>query len=56
MGTCLIFLAFGWGGKIYEPMALVVGGMVCIAASNAGGTSQDLKTGYLSEPLPGISK
>ena len=52
MGTCLIFLAVGWGGKIYEPMALVVGGMVCIAASNAGGTSQDLKTGYLVGATP----
>jgi OPT family oligopeptide transporter len=52
MGTCLIFLAVGWGGKAYEPMALVVGGMVCIAASNAGGTSQDLKTGFLVGATP----
>ena len=52
MGTCLVFLAVGWSGKIYEPMALVVGGMVCIAASNAGGTSQDLKTGYLVGATP----
>jgi putative OPT family oligopeptide transporter len=52
MGTCLIFLAVGWGGKAYEAMALVVGGMVCIAASNAGGTSQDLKTGYLVGATP----
>jgi len=52
MGTCLTFLAVGWGGKFYEPMALVVGGMVCIAASNAGGTSQDLKTGYLVGATP----
>jgi OPT family oligopeptide transporter len=52
MGTCLVFLAVGWGGKVYEPMALVVGGMVCIAASNAGGTSQDLKTGYLVGATP----
>jgi putative OPT family oligopeptide transporter len=52
MGTCLTFLAVGWGGKVYEPMALVVGGMVCIAASNAGGTSQDLKTGYLIGATP----
>lgn len=52
MGTCLVFLAIGWGGKVYEPMALVVGGMVCIAASNAGGTSQDLKTGYLVGATP----
>jgi OPT family oligopeptide transporter len=52
MGTCLVFLAVGWSGKVYEPMALVVGGMVCIAASNAGGTSQDLKTGYLVGATP----
>lgn len=52
MGTCLIFLAVGWGGKGYEAMALVVGGMVCIAASNAGGTSQDLKTGFLIGATP----
>jgi putative OPT family oligopeptide transporter len=52
MGTCLTFLAIGWSGKLYEPMALVVGGMVCVAASNAGGTSQDLKTGYLVGATP----
>ncbi|HVW59466.1 MAG TPA: OPT/YSL family transporter, partial [Puia sp.] len=52
MGTCLIFLAVGWGGKGYEAMALVVGGMVCIAASTAGGTSQDLKTGFLIGATP----
>ncbi len=52
MSTCLIFIAVGWSGKIYEPMALVVGGMVCIAASNAGNTSQDLKTGYLIGATP----
>lgn len=52
MATCLIFIAVGWSGKIYEPMALVVGGMVCIAAANAGGTSQDLKTGYLVGATP----
>jgi putative OPT family oligopeptide transporter len=33
-------------------MALVVGGMVCIAAANAGATSQDLKTGYLVGATP----
>ncbi len=52
MGTCLVFIAVGWTGKIYEPMALVVGGMICIAASNAGGTSQDLKTGYIIGATP----
>ncbi|MEJ5995958.1 OPT/YSL family transporter [Pedobacter sp. Du54] len=52
MGTCLVFVAVGWTGKIYEPMALVVGGMICIAAANAGATSQDLKTGYLIGATP----
>lgn len=52
MGTCLIFIAVGWTGKIYEPMALVVGGMICIAAANAGATSQDLKTGYIVGATP----
>ncbi len=52
MSTCLIFVAVGATGSVYEPMALVVGGMVCIAAANAGATSQDLKTGYLIGSTP----
>lgn len=52
MGTCLIFIAVGWTGKVYEPMALVVGGMICIAAANAGATSQDLKSGYIVGATP----
>ncbi len=52
MGTCLIFIAVNWTGNFYEPMALVVGGMICIAAANAGGTSQDLKTGYIVGATP----
>lgn len=52
MGTCLIFIAVGWTGKVFEPMALVVGGMICIAAANAGATSQDLKTGYIVGATP----
>ncbi len=52
MGTCLIFTSLGWSGKFYEPLALVVGGMICIAAANAGGTSQDLKTGFLIGATP----
>lgn len=52
MSTCLLFVAVGATGSIYEPMALVVGGMVCIAAANAGATSQDLKTGYLIGSTP----
>lgn len=52
MGTCLVFIAVGWTGSVYEPMALVVGGMICIAAANAGATSQDLKTGYIVGATP----
>jgi putative OPT family oligopeptide transporter len=52
MGTCLIFTAVGWSGKFYEPLALVVGAMICIAAANAGATSQDLKTGYIVGATP----
>ena len=52
MGTCLIFISIGWTGVAYEPMALVVGGIICIAAANAGATSQDLKTGYIIGATP----
>jgi OPT family oligopeptide transporter len=52
MGTCLIFTSVGWSGKFYEPLAIVVGGMICIAAANAGGTSQDLKTGFIVGATP----
>jgi putative OPT family oligopeptide transporter len=52
MATCLVFIGVGWSGKAYEPMALVVGGMICVAAANAGATSQDLKTGYLVGATP----
>jgi uncharacterized oligopeptide transporter (OPT) family protein len=52
MGTCLIFISVGWTGHLFEPMALVVGSMICIAAANAGATSQDLKTGYIVGATP----
>ena len=50
--TCLIFLVLGWTGPSYYVTALSVGGIVCIAASNAGATSQDLKTGFLVGSTP----
>ncbi|HUL58752.1 MAG TPA: oligopeptide transporter, OPT family [Anaeromyxobacteraceae bacterium] len=52
MATAMVFVSLGWTGRAYEPMALVVGGMVCIAAANAGATSQDLKTGFLVGATP----
>lgn len=50
--TCLAFLAVGWTGKGYYVTALSVGAIVCIACSNGGTTSQDLKTGYLIGGTP----
>jgi uncharacterized oligopeptide transporter (OPT) family protein len=50
--TCLIFLLVGWVGASWYVTALSVGGIVCIAASNGGTTSQDLKTGYLVGATP----
>jgi putative OPT family oligopeptide transporter len=52
LGTCLVFLALGMGGDANQPIALSVGAIVCIAAANAGATSQDLKTGYLVGATP----
>ncbi len=50
--TCLIFLLVGWTGGAHYVTALSVGGIVCIAASNGGTTSQDLKTGFLVGATP----
>ena len=52
MATCALFLAAGWTAPAYEALALGIGGIVCIAAANAGATSQDLKTGYLVGATP----
>ena len=50
--TCLLFVALSWTGDAYGPVALCVGAVVCIAAANAGNTSQDLKTGYIVGATP----
>ena len=50
--TCLIFLLIGWTGPSYYITALSIGGIVCIASSNGGTTSQDLKTGFLVGSTP----
>jgi putative OPT family oligopeptide transporter len=50
--VCLIFLIIGWNGGTYYVTALSVGAIVCIASSNGGTTSQDLKTGYLLGATP----
>jgi putative OPT family oligopeptide transporter len=50
--TCVLFVALGWTGDVYSPIALCVGAIVCIAAANAGTTSQDLKTGFIVGATP----
>ena len=50
--TCLIFVVLGWVGPEYRLAALSIAGIVCIAASNGGTTSQDLKTGFLIGATP----
>ncbi len=50
--TCLMFLIIGWTAPPYFVTALSIGGIVCIAASNGGTTSQDLKTGFLVGATP----
>jgi putative OPT family oligopeptide transporter len=50
--TCLVFLIVGWTGPPYFVTALSIGGIVCIAASNGGTISQDLKTGFLVGSTP----
>src|SRR5437773_5697820 len=50
--TCLAYLIVGWTSPAYFVTALSIGGIVCIAASNGGTTSQDLKTGFLVGSTP----
>ncbi|HEV7890510.1 MAG TPA: oligopeptide transporter, OPT family [Pyrinomonadaceae bacterium] len=50
--TCLAFLIVGWTAPPFFVTALSIGGIVCIAASNGGTTSQDLKTGFLVGSTP----
>jgi putative OPT family oligopeptide transporter len=50
--TCLCFVVLGWTGSNYFVTALSIGAIVCIASSNGGTTSQDLKTGFLVGGTP----
>ena len=54
--TCLVFLLIGWTGPAYFVTALSIGGIVCIASSNGGTTSQDLKTGFLVGATPRLQQ
>lgn len=52
MGTCGLFVMSGMGDAKYAVLALMIGAIVCIAVSNAGTCSQDLKTGFLVGATP----
>jgi putative OPT family oligopeptide transporter len=52
MATSAIFLVNGWTSPAFGALAITIGGVVCIAASNSGDTSQDLKTGYIVGSTP----
>lgn len=50
--TCLLFLLVNWTGVDFRVMALTTAALVCVAASNGGTISQDLKTGFLVGATP----
>ena len=52
LGTSLVFFLLGWTDDAGKAAALTVGAVVAIAASIAGDTSQDLKTGFLLGATP----
>jgi putative OPT family oligopeptide transporter len=52
IGTTTIFLLIGWTGVDHRVGAISIAGVIAVAASNAGATSQDLKTGFLVGATP----
>ena len=52
LGTSFVFYLLGWTDDLGKASALMVGTAVCIAASTAGDTSQDLKTGFILGATP----
>jgi len=52
MATSAVFLVLGWTASAFAALALTIGGVTCVAAANAGNTSQDLKTGFLVGATP----
>jgi putative OPT family oligopeptide transporter len=52
LGTASVFYLMGWTDTLGKATALMVGTVVCIAASIAGDTSQDLKTGFILGATP----
>lgn len=56
LGTSLVFFLMGWTDLAGKATALMVGTTVCIAASIAGDTSQDLKTGFILGATPRLQQ
>lgn len=54
--TCGLFVLIGRTGVSYKAMALTTAALVCVAASNGGTISQDLKTGYLVGATPRLQQ
>ncbi len=54
--TCGLFVLVGWTGTTYKAMALTTAALVCVAASNGGTISQDLKTGFLVGATPRLQQ
>lgn len=52
LGTSLIFVLLGWTDSVGQFAVLTIGTVVCVSASIAGDTSQDLKTGFLVGATP----
>ena len=52
LATSFVFYLMGWTDDFGKATALMVGTVVCIAASIAGDTSQDLKTGFILGATP----
>jgi putative OPT family oligopeptide transporter len=50
--TCGLFVALGWTGVGYKAMAVTSAALLCVAISNGGTISQDLKTGFLVGATP----
>ncbi len=54
--TCGLFVLMGWTGVGFKAMALSTAALVCVAASNGGTISQDLKTGHLVGGTPKLQQ
>lgn len=56
LSTSLLFYMMGWTDMVGQAAVLTVGTVVCVAASIAGDTSQDLKTGYIVGATPRLQQ